>query len=56
MSIFEKYGYLSNLIFGIIEGLKHIKNSIKSIDYGIKRYLWKIVNYNRVMLKNKVYN
>lgn len=34
ISIFEKYGYLgvSNLIFGIIEGLKHIKNGIKSID------------------------
>jgi hypothetical protein len=34
ISIFEKYGYLgvSNLIFGIIEGIKHIKNGIKSID------------------------
>ena len=34
ISIFEKYGYLgvSNLIFGIIEGIKHIKNGMKSID------------------------
>ena len=34
ISIFEKYGYLgvSNIIFGIIEGIKHIKNGIKSID------------------------
>jgi hypothetical protein len=34
ISIFEKYGFLgvSNLIFGIIEGIKHIKNGVKSID------------------------
>ena len=34
ISIFKKYGYLgvSNLIFGIIEGIKNIKNGVKSID------------------------
>lgn len=34
ISIFKKYGFLgvSNLIFGIIEGIKNIKNGVKSID------------------------
>ena len=34
LSIFGKYGFLgvSNLTFGIIQGIKHIENGFKIID------------------------